>query len=73
MSFPGVLVGPALSAAILHVNDADNDVYNSSQVANLWTRCGARDCPGNPLNETAIEPQDPQKVSADAAFKPKNK
>ena len=61
--FVGGLIGPAISAAILHVKDEGRAVYNSSYAATLWTKCGARDCPGNPLNETAIEPQNPDKVS----------
>ena len=57
------MTGPAISSAILHVKNEGVTVYNSSYEAELWNRCGARDCPSNLLNETAIERQDPNKVS----------
>ena len=67
--FSGALIGPAISSAILHDNDNNTSVYNSSYTSALWSKCGTRDCPGNQLNETAIEPQDPQKVRLKAVIK----
>ena len=60
---PGGLVGPAISSIILHDGNQGIAVYNSSYAVTLWSKCGARDCPGIPLNETAIEPQDTHKVN----------
>ena len=60
--FAATLIGPAISSAVLHVSDEGITVYNSSSLADLWSRCGAQDCPNKLLNQTAIEPQDPHKV-----------
>ena len=62
--FAATLTGPAISSAVLHVDAESIAVYNRSSIADLWSRCGARDCPSNLINDTAIEPQDPHKVSA---------
>ena len=63
----GVMVGPSVIVrplAILHVEDEDIAVYNSSSMAALWSKCGARDCPSIALNETAIEPQGPLELNS---------